>query len=109
MLCTIPANPPYGSLNLAAGVLDACFEIATTAQMPATAESPVKDAASIEDIEALYVHWEASMVESGFLDPEQPKRLMERIRRLFGRARLEREEVKFLRGMLAAYEKRMKR
>ena len=49
------------------------------------------------------------MVESGFLDPQQPKRLMERFRRLFARARLEREEVKFLRGMLAAYEKRMKR
>ena len=109
MLCTIPANPRYASLNLAAAVQVACYEVATAAELHETAESPVKDAAAIEDIEALYLHWEASMVASGFLDPEQPKRLMERIRRLFGRARLEREEVKFLRGMLAAYEKAMKR
>jgi tRNA/rRNA methyltransferase len=49
------------------------------------------------------------MVESGFLDPAQPKRLMERMRRLFARAGLEREEVRFLRGMLAAFEKKMRR
>ncbi len=109
MLCTIPANPRYASLNLAAAVQVACYEVASIAQLHSPAASAVKDAAAIGDIEALYVHWEASMVASGFLDPKQPKRLMERIRRLFGRARLEREEVKFLRGMLAAYEKRMKR
>jgi tRNA/rRNA methyltransferase len=109
MLCAIPANPRYASLNLAAAVQVACYEIATTAELHGTAASALKEPAAIEDIEALYVHWETSMVESGFLDPQQPKRLMERFRRLFARARLEREEVKFLRGMLAAYEKRMKR
>jgi len=34
-----------------------------------------------------------------------PKRLMERMRRLFARAGLEREDVRFLRGMLASFEK----
>jgi len=48
-------------------------------------------------------------VASGFLDPKQPKRLMERLRRLLGRARPEREEVKLLRGMLAAFQSRKKR
>jgi tRNA/rRNA methyltransferase len=109
MLCAIPANPAYASLNLAAAVQVACYEIATTAQLHAREPGALRDAAALEDVEALYVHWEASMVDSGFLDPAQPKRLMERVRRLFARARLEREEVKFLRGMLAAYEKRMKR
>jgi tRNA/rRNA methyltransferase len=109
MLCTIPANPKYASLNLGAAVQVACYEIAATAQAHASPASASKDLAAIEDVEALFAHWEASMVASGFLDPQMPKRLMERMRRLFGRARLEREEVKFLRGMLAAYEKRMKR
>jgi tRNA/rRNA methyltransferase len=109
MLCAIPANPKYASLNLAAAVQVACYEIAATGGAHAPAAPALKDAAAIEDVEALFAHWEASMVASGFLDPENPKRLMERMRRLFGRARLEREEVKFLRGMLAAYEKRMKR
>jgi tRNA/rRNA methyltransferase len=63
----------------------------------------------VEDIEALFAHWEATMVASGFHDPKEPKRLLERMRRLFARTRLEREEVRFLRGMLAAYEKAMKR
>ena len=107
-LAMIPANPAYASLNLAAAVQVACYELATAAQVfPAATDLP-RSAATGEDIEALFNHWEASMVASGFLDPAQPKRLMERFRRLFGRAGLEREEVKFLRGMLAAYEKRMR-
>ena len=107
-LAMIPANPAYASLNLAAAVQVACYELATAAQVfPAATDLP-RAAATGEDIEALFNHWEASMVASGFLDPAQPKRLMERFRRLFGRAGLEREEVRFLRGMLAAYEKRMR-
>ena len=42
------------------------------------------------------------MVQSGFLDPTQPKRLMRRMRRLFARTRLEKEEVNILRGLLTA-------
>ena len=107
-LAMIPANPAYASLNLAAAVQVACYELATSARaFPATAEPP-RTAATVEDTEALFSHWQAAMIESGFLDPAQPKRLMERMRRLFARAGLEREEVKFLRGMLAAFEKRMK-
>jgi tRNA/rRNA methyltransferase len=108
-LAMIPANPAYSSLNLAAAVQVACYELATAAQSFATAAEPARAAATVEDIEALFVHWEAAMTESGFLDPEMPKRLMERLRRMLARGGLEREEVKFLRGMLAAFEKRMRR
>jgi tRNA/rRNA methyltransferase len=41
-------------------------------------------------------------VASGFVDRAKPRRLMERLRRLFARAGLEREEVNLLRGMLAS-------
>jgi tRNA/rRNA methyltransferase len=44
------------------------------------------------------------MVRSGFLDPHNPRRLLERLRRLFGRARLESQEVNILRGMLTAWD-----
>ena len=44
------------------------------------------------------------MVASGFLDPKQPRRLMERMRRLFGSAGLEKEEINILRGMLRAWD-----
>lgn len=44
------------------------------------------------------------MIQSGFLDPQQPKKLMRRMRRLFARARLEKEEVNILRGILSAVD-----
>jgi tRNA/rRNA methyltransferase len=108
-LAMIPANPAYASLNLAAAVQVACYELAASARSFAAAAAPARTAATVEDIEALFVHWEAAMQESGFLDPQMPKRLMERFRRMFARGGLEREEVKFLRGMLAAFEKQMRR
>jgi tRNA/rRNA methyltransferase len=108
MLAKIPANPAYESLNLAAAVQVACYEIAAAAALHAPLAGATREPARVEDIEALFAHWEATMVESGFLDPGEPKRLMERMRRLFARAGLEREEVKFLRGMLAAFERRMR-
>jgi tRNA/rRNA methyltransferase len=108
-LVMIPANPAYSSLNLAAAVQVACYELATAEQRFAPPAAPEQAPATAEEIEALHAHFESAMVESGFLDPAQPKRLMERMRRLHARAGLERSEVQFLRGMLAAFEKKMRR
>jgi tRNA/rRNA methyltransferase len=108
-LVVIPANPAYASLNLAAAVQIACYELATAAQAFSSTAEPPRTAATLEEVEALFTHWESAMTASGFLDPGMPKRLMERFRRMFARGGLEREEVKFLRGMLAAFEKRMRR
>ena len=105
-LAHIPANPAYSSLNLAAAVQVACYEISIAAGAHAIPAQPPRNAATGEEIEALFAHWERAMVASGFLDPAQPKRLMERMRRLFARAGLEREEVQFLRGMLASFERK---
>ena len=104
-LATIPANPRYASLNLGAAVQVACYELASAAAAFAPAAEPERTPATLEEVEAFYAHLERLMVASGFLDPAQPKRLMERIRRLYARAGLEREEVRFLRGMLASFEK----
>ena len=54
-----------------------------------------------------YTHLQLNLTSSGFLDPAYPKKLMERLRRLFGRARLEKEEVNILRGILTEWDKRM--
>ena len=56
-------------------------------------------------IEQLYAHLERSLGASGFLHPRYPRKLMERLRRLFARARLEKVEVNILRGMLAAWDR----
>jgi len=56
--------------------------------------------ATSEQVEQLYRHFEQTMIESGFLDPANPKRLLPRLRRLLARARLESDEVNILRGFL---------
>lgn len=76
MLATIPANPAYGSLNLAAAVQVACYELAATAEAFVPAADPGHEPATVEDREALFAHWESAMLESGYLDPARPGRLM---------------------------------
>lgn len=101
----IPADPGYSSLNLAAAVQVLAYEARVAAlgaqPLPAADCAPARH----EDVENFYVHLEQSLLASGFLDPANPRRLMPRLRRLFGRVRLEQEEVNILRGMLSAFDK----
>lgn len=106
MLATIPASADYSSLNLASAVQVACYEIATAAAGHSSLAEGDATPATLEEVEALFAHWESAMIASGFLNPRNPRRLMERMRRLFARAGLEREEVRLLRGMLASFEKK---
>jgi len=106
---SIPADPRYPSLNLAAAVQVACYELAVAAdafQPPARGRGTP---ASGADIEGFFAHLERSAVASGYLSRERPGRFMERMRRLFARAGLEREEVKLLRGLLSALDERARR
>jgi tRNA/rRNA methyltransferase len=103
-LCTIPANPQYSSLNLAAAVQVACYELATSAHAFNAPRGGTGTAATGEDLRGFFEHLESSAMGSGYLDPAKPGRFMERMRRLFARTGLEREEVKLLRGMLGAWD-----
>jgi len=101
----IPADAACSSLNLAAAVQVMAYEARLAAlggQAPAAAAAAP---ARHEDVENFYVHLEQSLLASGFLDPANPKRLMPRLRRLFGRARLEQEEVNIMRGILNSFRK----
>lgn len=105
----IPANPDYSSLNLAAAVQVMAYELRMALEESVTEPYPaphLPEAASLQEIEGLHHHLEQVMIHSGFLDPEQPKHLMRRMRRLFARTRLEKEEVNILRGLLAAVDPR---
>jgi len=103
----IPTAPDCSSLNLAQAVQVLCYELRMAA-VDAGAPPEINDAgepASHEEVEGLMAHLERAVVASEFLDPDQPKRLMPRMRRLFARARVEKEEVNILRGMLTSFEK----
>jgi len=102
MLVHIPANPEYASLNLAAAVQVLCYELRIAALVQAAPDEPVPELARLEDVELFYRTIEEIFIEIGFLNPEYPKRLMPRLRRLFSRTRLEKEELNILMGFLKA-------
>jgi TrmH family RNA methyltransferase len=99
-VATIPANPRYASLNLAAAVQVAAYEVRMAAGAGGVWRAPRFAPATQDEIEALHAHAERTLAALRFLDPAMPRRLMTRLRRLFARAELEREEINILRGVL---------
>jgi tRNA/rRNA methyltransferase len=101
-LAHIPANPAYSSLNLAQAVQVLAYDLRLafqTAPAGLAAVGGTELSASSDEIEGMYAHLESALVALEFLDPENPKKLMSRVRRLFARSGLEREEVNILRGI----------
>jgi len=112
VLINIPANPEYSSLNLSQAAQVVAYEcrMAVLDQAPqvVSVRQPQGDAneigfhgeaASLAQIEGMYQHLESALVEIGFLDAGNPRKLMPRLKRLFARAQLEKEEVNILRGI----------
>lgn len=109
IVATIPSNPDYGSLNLAAAVQVACYELRIAAVGGEVWCAPRFAPAAADEVEALYTHAARTLTAMRFLDPRMPRRLLPRLRRLFGRAGLEKEEVNILRGILARIDERLAR
>ncbi len=109
LAATIPSNPEYGSLNLAAAVQVACYELRVAAIGGEVWRAPRFVPATADEVEALYAHGTRTLTAMRFLDPRMPRRLLPRLRRLFGRAGLEKEEVNILRGILARIDERLGR
>ncbi|MCG2584428.1 RNA methyltransferase [Massilia sp. TS11] len=109
VLVNIPANPAYSSLNLAQAAQVCAYECRMAATDGAVGDPLIGfsgEAASVAQIEGMYQHLEQALVEIGFLDANNPKKLMPRLRRLFARTQLEVEEVNILRGVAAQMQKR---
>jgi tRNA/rRNA methyltransferase len=101
----IPANPEYSSLNLASAVQVMAYELRMTLADLASFSQQAGLLATFDDVELLYRHLERLAISSGFLNPKEPRRFEQRMRRLFARTRFEKEEVNMLRGILSALEK----
>jgi tRNA/rRNA methyltransferase len=106
-LAHIPANPAYSSLNLAQAIQVLSYELRMAyLDAPeavdgegAIATGTAHARAASDEIERMFVHLENALITLEFLDPANPKKLMSRLRRLFARAGLEREEVNIVRGI----------
>ncbi len=113
-LLTIPTDPGFSSLNLAMAVQVLCYELRMASlTVDEAAQTTGHDdhvpLATGAELERFYAHLEAVLVERGFLDPDNPRHLMRRLRRLFARALPDRNEINILRGILAAIERRPQR
>ena len=115
--CRIETAADYGSLNLAQAVQLVAYECRLAASRVAAGPVAVEAAAQADrdgtgergaplashaEREALIEHLERGLLAIGYLDPAAPKKLMVRLRRLLSRARLEHEEVQWLRGIAKA-------
>lgn len=106
---TIPANPDYASLNLAMAVQLISYEIrmaylATTIEAKTTSVN-ADIYPSMQELEYFYHHTEQLYQSLGFI---QNQGVMQKLRRLYGRAELEKTELNILLGMLSAVRKKLK-
>ncbi|MEO0314469.1 MAG: tRNA:Cm32/Um32 methyltransferase [Pseudomonadota bacterium] len=111
-LVSIPVSAEYASLNLAQAVQILAYECRVAEMGEQREAMPIGfqgEAASAEQIEGLFRHLEQALIEIEFLDPDHPKKLMPRLRRLFSRTGLETEEVNILRGIATQIIERRKR
>ncbi len=74
-----------------------------------TADEKNEPPASADEMARFYEHLQETLVDIGFLDPENPRIMMQRLRRLFNRARPNEVEMNILRGILTAAQKPRKR
>ncbi|TIH09573.1 tRNA (cytosine(32)/uridine(32)-2'-O)-methyltransferase TrmJ [Pseudomonas leptonychotis] len=103
----IPSDPAFSSLNLAAAVQVLAYEVRMA--WLAAQEQPAKPVPVVEqdeepvtadELESFYRHLEQALVEIRFLDPDKPRHLMSRLRRLYGRSAVNNLEMNILRGIL---------
>ena len=101
-LINIPANPAYSSLNLAQAVQVLAYECRFSCLEDMGSQQKIGfkgEHASLADIDGMFDHLEQGLIALKFIDPDNPKKLMPRLKRLFARTQLEAEEVNILRGI----------
>ncbi len=110
VLVNIPTHPDFSSLNVAAAVQVMCYEFAVASDyfIPSV---PEICPARYEQMEGYFAHLEKTLFEIGFFTTQNPSRMLQRLRRLYARARPEQDEINILRGILSVtteYNARLK-
>jgi len=100
----IPSVEAFPSLNLAQAVMVVCYEL-----FKASMESPRRSAqlAQAEQLERMFEHMEKTLLRAGFLDSNNPKRIMRALRRLFGRSQMEEREVRIFQGIWSQMDRHL--
>ena len=110
-IASIATNPRFSSLNLAGAVQIFAYELRralgdeTSTPIDSSRRGDGERLVTAQELEGLYAHLEQALADIGYYDPEAPKLLMRRLRRLFGRVQPDRAELNILRGILAAAQR----
>lgn len=110
----IPSDETFSSLNVASAVQVISYEarmawLETKQLRKETSEKATEQPCTHDDLERFYKHLEQLLIAIEFLDPAQPKHLMTRIRKLYGKAQLSKVEMNILRGILTETEKSLRK
>ncbi|NLV24859.1 MAG: RNA methyltransferase [Deltaproteobacteria bacterium] len=97
-LITIPVAAEFPSLNLAQAVAVCLYEVSRAAHRDRGKNHDRRLAAG-EEVEEMFRHMGHALLESGFLNPQNPHHLMHTLRRILGRAGLDSRDVRILRGL----------
>ena len=110
LLLQIPTVTEFSSLNLAAAVQVMTYELrkaglAMDSNSNSESSPPLHLPADSRELEGLYQHLHDTLTDLEFLNPQNPRHLMRRLRRLLSRAQPGSEEVAIMRGMLSAADR----
>ena len=109
---SIPSDEEYGVLNVASAVQVIAYEVrmahllaekgvVNDRAMPISHAPWDEDLVPNSEMEQFFSHFEAALVDSGFFNPANPRQMPARIRRMFGRLRLDRLEYNLWRGIFS--------
>lgn len=106
---SIPTNPQYGSLNLAAAVQLIAYDwrqalggFVDGGEDLMHSPAPSVALATADQVSGALAHVQQALIAIDFLDPAVPKKLMPRLQQLCNRAQLREDEVHILRGIAKA-------
>ncbi len=108
----VPANPEYSSLNLAMAVQLLSYEVrmAYLAMQQSSQSSTLQEEyPRHQELERFYAHLEQVIMQTEFISAQQPGQVMNKLRRMFTRARPEAQEINILRGILTSVQKSISR
>jgi tRNA/rRNA methyltransferase len=98
---TIPTSDDLPSMNLAQSVSLCLYALARAAADAAGKAPAGRRLAGHGELEGLYAHMRRTLLEIGFLDPQNPDHILHSFRRIFGRAGLNGREVRILHGLMS--------
>ncbi|HGS4675071.1 MULTISPECIES: tRNA (cytosine(32)/uridine(32)-2'-O)-methyltransferase TrmJ [Vibrio] len=108
----VPANPEYSSLNLAMAVQLLSYEVRMAylaLQQSSQSSTLQEEYPRHQELERFYAHLEQVIMQTEFISAQQPGQVMNKLRRVFTRARPEAQEINILRGILTSVQRSISR